>query len=257
MSCHAQPAQREPTWPAVSSSKAAQAERAQHERALVQHTDTLTPAFMQEGSDVATVGSEAAQSPARATLYPVRLSQLGAGLRNEAASALAAAAAMAPYVSQARPSRPEWLCRASRSHQTEGDTRPVTWNMCGLHAIFHDSARILQMPPSDACLLLACCGTGVSRDTTAQRPCLVQCSTLMEAALLLAAGRTTPGRAVECGQRRCCGGRHAGGHARDGRQHPSAAVPGGCGGTDDSDKGRSAARACASGAARLAGSSCK
>ena len=66
----------------------------------------LTPAFAQEASDVAAVGSRAAQSPARAMLYPVRLSQLGADIRDEAASALAAAAATAPYVSQARPSSP-------------------------------------------------------------------------------------------------------------------------------------------------------
>ena len=52
---------------------------------------------------MASVGAEAAQSPARATLYPTRLALLGAQIRNESALALAPAAATAPYVSQARP----------------------------------------------------------------------------------------------------------------------------------------------------------
>ena len=47
------------------------------------------------------VGPEAALSPARATLYPVQLAQLGASIRNESASALAAAAATAPGETQA------------------------------------------------------------------------------------------------------------------------------------------------------------
>ena len=58
---------------------------------------------VQESTDVAVVGPEAALSPGRATLYPVQLSQLGASIRNESASALAPAAATAPGVSQARP----------------------------------------------------------------------------------------------------------------------------------------------------------
>ena len=68
----------------------------------------LTRYVTQESNDVATVGTEGSQSPASAILYPMRLAQLGAEIRTQAATALAPAAATAPYVSQARPPR---MCR--------------------------------------------------------------------------------------------------------------------------------------------------